>query len=284
MASKGLFGSSLVKKYWMALTGLFLITFLVVHATVNAMIFWNDGGVTFNMVAHFFGSNILIRTMEIGLFLGLIAHVVDGLMLWSENRAARPVKYAMEKGSANRSWYSASMGILGTLILLFLILHLWHFWVKSRGIVGSLDELAPDADGQENLFLLMVETFRNPIPRKDLLSALISLNCDFATTPRTEQELPDPVSKVVDITLDHQLSTTTHDFHSGPGVECNHWRPIGQCLRDWRPDLVVACASLWSRDYSLPSDRDSPDVLSVKCHGLFSRLGEALGHAAQGHA
>ncbi len=163
MARTGLFGSSLVKKYWMALTGLFLITFLVVHATVNAMIFWNDGGVTFNTVAHFFGSNILIRTMEIVLFLGLIAHVVDGLMLWSENRAARPVKYAMEKGSANRSWYSASMGLLGTLILLFLLLHLWHFWVKSRGIVGSLDELAPDAEGQENLFLLMVETFRNPI-------------------------------------------------------------------------------------------------------------------------
>ncbi len=147
----------------MALTGLFLITFLVVHATVNAMIFWNDGGVTFNMVAHFFGSNILIRTMEIVLFLGLIAHIVDGLLLWSQNRAARPVKYAMEKGSANRTWYSASMGILGTLILLFLILHLWHFWVKSRGIVGSLDDLPPDPAGQENLFALMVQTFENPI-------------------------------------------------------------------------------------------------------------------------
>jgi succinate dehydrogenase / fumarate reductase cytochrome b subunit len=163
MARQGLFGSSLIKKYWMALTGLFLISFLVVHASVNAMIFWNDGGVTFNTVAHFFGTNILIRTMEIVLFLGLIAHIVDGLMLWSQNRAARPVKYAMEKGSANRRWYSASMGILGTLILLFLIIHLWHFWVKSRGIVGSLDELAPDAEGQDNLFLLMVETFRNPI-------------------------------------------------------------------------------------------------------------------------
>jgi len=163
MARQGLFGSSLVKKYWMALTGLFLITFLVVHASVNAMIFWNDGGVTFNKVAHFFGTNILIRTMEIVLFLGLLAHIVDGLMLWSENRAARPVKYAMEKGSANRPWYSASMGILGTLILLFLILHLWHFWVKSRGIVGSLDEYAPDAAGQENLFAVMQETFRSPL-------------------------------------------------------------------------------------------------------------------------
>lgn len=163
MARQGLFGSSLIKKYWMALTGLFLISFLVVHATVNSMIFANDGGVTFNAWAHFFGTNILIRTMEIVLFIGLIVHIVDGLMLWSQNRAARPVKYAMEKGGANRRWYSASMGILGTLILLFLIVHLWHFWVKSRGIVGSLDEFTPDAEGQENLFALMVRTFESPV-------------------------------------------------------------------------------------------------------------------------
>jgi succinate dehydrogenase / fumarate reductase, cytochrome b subunit len=160
MARQGLFGSSLVKKYWMALTGLFLISFLVVHATVNAMIFWNDGGVTFNQVAHFFGTNILIRTMEIVLFIGLIAHIVDGLMLWSQNRAARPVKYAMEKGSANRPWYSASMGILGTLILLFLVVHLWHFWVKSR--FTGLEHWGVDAAGQENLYAVMLEVFRNP--------------------------------------------------------------------------------------------------------------------------
>lgn len=161
MASTGLFGSALVKKYWMALTGLFLITFLVVHATVNAQIFWNDGGVTFNTWAHFFGSNILIRTAEIVLFLGLIAHVVDGLMLWSQNRGARPVKYAMEKGSANRRWYSASMGILGTLILLFLVLHLWHFWVKSR--ITGLEPWGRDAAGQDNLFGVMKETFSYPL-------------------------------------------------------------------------------------------------------------------------
>ena len=161
MARQGLFGSSLAKKYWMALTGLFLISFLVVHATVNGMIFFNDGGVTFNEWAHFFGTNLLIRTMEIVLFLGLIAHVVDGLMLWSQNRAARPVKYAMEKGGANRTWYSASMGILGTLILLFLVLHLWHFWVKTR--FTGIEDFGVDAEGRENLFAVMVETFRNPI-------------------------------------------------------------------------------------------------------------------------
>jgi len=163
MARTGLFGSSLVKKYWMALTGLFLISFLVVHAGINAMIFFNDGGVTFNTAAHFMGTNVFIRTAEIVLFLGLIVHIVDGLMLWSQNRAARPVKYAVEKGSASRPWYSASMGILGTLILLFLILHLWHFWFPSRRIVGSLEPYGLDVAGQENLFAVMVEVFTNPI-------------------------------------------------------------------------------------------------------------------------
>lgn len=163
MARTGLFGSSLVKKFWMALTGLFLISFLIVHASVNALIFWNDQGVTFNTVAHFFGTNIFIRTAEIVLFLGLIAHIVDGLMLWSQNRAARPVKYAVEKGSANRAWYSASMGILGTLILLFLVLHLWHFWVPSRRIVGSLEPYGLDPAGQENLYAVMIEVFSNPV-------------------------------------------------------------------------------------------------------------------------
>lgn len=160
MARQGLFGSSLVKKYWMALTGLFLISFLVVHCTLNAFIFFNDGGVTFNTGAEFMAKNPIIRTMEIVLFMGLLLHIVDGLMLWSQNRAARPVKYAMEKGSANRSWYSASMGILGTLILFFLIMHLWHFWVKSR-IIG-LHAYGMDAEGRENLYGAMLEVFANP--------------------------------------------------------------------------------------------------------------------------
>ena len=161
MARPGLFGSSLVKKYWMALTGLFLISFLLVHVTLNSFIFFNDGGVTFNTGAEFMAKNPIIRTMEIVLFIGLIAHIVDGLMLWSQNRAPRPIKYAKEKGSANRSWYSASMGILGTLILFFLIIHLWHFWVKSR--ITGLHNYGVDAEGQENLYAVMVEVFQNPL-------------------------------------------------------------------------------------------------------------------------
>ena len=104
--AKGIFKSSLTKKYTMALTGIFLISFLVVHAAINAMIFFNDGGKTFNEWGHFMGTNLIVRTMEIGLFAGLILHIVDGLVLYFQNRAARPVKYAYEKPSASSQWYS----------------------------------------------------------------------------------------------------------------------------------------------------------------------------------
>ena len=101
----------------------------------------NDNGQTFNHWAHFFGSNFFIRAMEYGLFVGLLLHIIQGLILWSQNKKARPVKYHVSKYREGK-WYSRSMGLLGTLILLFLILHLYHFWTPSRfGGMGGVHEL-----------------------------------------------------------------------------------------------------------------------------------------------
>jgi succinate dehydrogenase / fumarate reductase, cytochrome b subunit len=169
MAS-GLFKTSLVKKFWMSLTGIFLITFLMVHCIVNAAIFFdlvnvNDDGKTFNLWAHFMGHNLIIRTMEIVLFLGLILHIVDGLMIYFENRKARPVKYAYEKANTSSKWYSRSMALLGTLILLFLILHLYHFWFKTR-ITHHLEvptKMLIDGHLYEDLFGEMKLVFKNPL-------------------------------------------------------------------------------------------------------------------------
>src|SRR5882757_3735552 len=122
-----LFTSTLGRNLMMALTGLFLISFLVIHCTINAMIFYNDGGATFSYWGHFMGTNPIIRTLEIGLILGFLIHIIDGLKLWKENRGARPVKYNYIKHPERSKWYSRSMGLLGTLILLFLILHTSHF-------------------------------------------------------------------------------------------------------------------------------------------------------------
>lgn len=127
-----MFSSSLGRKFVMAVTGLFLISFLVVHCFINSLIFLNDNGETFNMGAEFMGRNPLIRTMEIVLFIGFIIHILQSLNLTRKNNAARPVKYAVTNGQANSTWYSRSMGLLGTLLLMFLIIHLKHFWVTSR--------------------------------------------------------------------------------------------------------------------------------------------------------
>jgi len=163
MAS-ALFKSSLVKKFWMGLTGLFLIIFLVVHAGINSMIFFNDNGATFNEWAHFMGSNVIIRTAEIGLFAGLLLHIVDGLLLYFQNRKARPVKYTYENASSSSKWYSRSMALLGTLLLLFLIIHMAHFWVKTRVTELSIDqkEMFIDGHAYENLYGEMVLIFTNP--------------------------------------------------------------------------------------------------------------------------
>ncbi len=150
-----IFYSSIGRKFAMGITGLFLITFLIVHCTVNALIFVNDGGEAFNAAAEFMGTNVIIRTMEIVLFLGIIWHIIQALTLTLKNQKARPVQYDVHNGNANSKWYSRWMGLLGTLILMFLIIHLKHFWVVSR----FTDHIT---SGEETLFGEMKEVFENP--------------------------------------------------------------------------------------------------------------------------
>lgn len=163
--------SSIGKKLIMGLTGLFLISFLVVHCLLNSFIFFNDGGLLFNEGAKFMAKNPIIRIMEIVLFAGLILHMVQALILTMQNNKARPIKYAVHNGSHNSTWYSRSMGILGSLLLIFLVVHLANFWVKSRftGLPGE------DANGNENLYLVMLEVFQSPLIIGVYLLGVISL-------------------------------------------------------------------------------------------------------------
>lgn len=157
MTWKHFFTSSIGKKIIMGLTGLFLITFLVIHVGVNSCIFLNDGGETFNTVAHFMSHNWILRFLEIGLFAGLILHIVQGLLVWKQNSAARPVKYAVNTPGANSKWYSRSMGLLGTLLLFFLIIHVSKFFLDTK-IAMYADGGANDAS--HNLYEEMKAEFQ----------------------------------------------------------------------------------------------------------------------------
>ena len=147
----GFLSSSIGKKFIMGATGLFLISFLIVHVSLNSAIFLNDGGVTFNAGADFMAHNPVIRIVEIGLFAGLILHIFQALVLTLENKKARPIAYQVVNGSANSSWYSRSMGLLGSLLLLFLVVHLANFWLPTKVAVFSHTE--------HNTFNSMKEVF-----------------------------------------------------------------------------------------------------------------------------
>lgn len=153
---KAAFSTNIGRKLLMGATGLFLVTFLVVHCYVNAQIFYNDGGANFNVYAHFLGTNPIVRILEIGLMVFLLWHIILGLQLWFKNMARRKTRYAVKPGNKTSSWYSRSMGILGTLILLFLILHLSAFWVPNRAHQITEGE-------ERDLFSMMASAFSNPI-------------------------------------------------------------------------------------------------------------------------
>lgn len=153
----------------MALTGLFLISFLIVHVGLNSCIFYDlkifdptDNGSMFNRAAHFMGASLVIRIMEIGLFAFFILHIIQGYMVEAKNRSRRTKGYQVDLGNRGSKWYSRSMALLGTLILLFLIMHVAQFWVPSR-ITHNLETVTYGFTETHNLFLRMYEVFQQPL-------------------------------------------------------------------------------------------------------------------------
>jgi succinate dehydrogenase / fumarate reductase, cytochrome b subunit len=144
-----MFTSSVGKKWVMALTGLFLIIFLVIHVGINACIWANDGGKMFGEAAHFMGGTVVIRILEVGLMAGLLIHIIQGLVLEFQNRSKRKKGYALSMGNKGSKWYSRSMGLLGTLILIFLVIHLADFWIPNRNNQGWL--LGPELNLYEKM-------------------------------------------------------------------------------------------------------------------------------------
>lgn len=164
MTWKQMFTSSVGKKLVMGLTGIFLVLFLIVHVGLNACIWAMDNGDMFNRAAHFMGANVVPRILEIGLFAGFILHIIQGYLLELQNRKARGTKYAVEYGNSGSKWYSRSMALLGTLLLLFLIMHIAHFWVPSR--ITGLEEIMIKEESYHDLFNEMKRVFHpdtNPI-------------------------------------------------------------------------------------------------------------------------
>lgn len=141
-------GSTIGRKLLMALTGIFLILFLVVHLAGNLQLLKDDGGIAFNKYSEFMGHNLLIQTISKVNFALILIHIIVSVLLTQRNRKARPVSYAYTDNSS--TWSSRNMGILGTVILIFLVIHLQAFYFKAK--FGYLDMVTYDGEQMEDMY------------------------------------------------------------------------------------------------------------------------------------
>lgn len=135
MSKSAILKSSVAKKYWMALTALFLCTFLIGHLLGNLQLVLKtgeEGRRAFNEYAYFMAHNIFIKVLSWVTYISIIFHAVDGFMLTFQNKKARPQNYAYNNPGANSSLPSRYMAILGTVVLVFIVTHMANFWWKAK--------------------------------------------------------------------------------------------------------------------------------------------------------
>ena len=131
MAKSALLKSSIAKKYWMALTGLFLCLFLAGHLAGNLQLLVPNNALNFNQYALFMTSNPAVKLLSYLTYISILFHAIDGIALTIQNKKARPIGYAKTNGSSS-SLASRNMAVLGTIILVFIATHMVNFWAKMH--------------------------------------------------------------------------------------------------------------------------------------------------------
>lgn len=146
--------SSVGEKFLIALTGLALFLYLVVHLAGNTLLLL--GPERFNAYAHALISNPLIVPVEIGLAAIFLLHIWKTVTMWWHNRQARPVPYYQKKWAgtpSRKSAASSTMIYTGLLTAVFVVLHVWNFRYGPTGEIA----------GHRDLFGLVTRFFSNPL-------------------------------------------------------------------------------------------------------------------------
>ena len=130
--------SSIGKKFVMAVTGMTLMLFLIIHLAGNLSLY--GGQKAFNgYVGILEVIKPLIRVIEIILGLIFVFHIINGIRLWVENKIARPHGYTINGSRKNTDVFSRTAFITGSIIFIFLVLHLQTIWYKFNYTGSELD-------------------------------------------------------------------------------------------------------------------------------------------------
>jgi succinate dehydrogenase / fumarate reductase, cytochrome b subunit len=152
-----LFTSTLGRKLVMALTGLFLVLFLAVHLAGNLQLLKADGGRSFNVYAEFMTTNPVIKTISYGNYTFILLHIFLAITLTARNRMARGSEgYAVTSGRSS-AWSSRNMGILGSIIFIFLVIHLKDFWAQMHW--GGIPHVNYDGKDVKDLYSVVALAF-----------------------------------------------------------------------------------------------------------------------------
>lgn len=156
--------TSIYRKIIMALSGLFLLIFLLQHFIINSLSVISPDA--FNEASHFMGTNPMVQFLaQPVLIFGVVIHFIMGVVIEMQNRSARPVKYAYSKPNANSSWFSRNMIISGIVVVLFLGLHFYDFWVpeiKTKFIDGDMSGTMAGIEGYR-YFTELQHKFTSPV-------------------------------------------------------------------------------------------------------------------------
>lgn len=156
------FSSTIGRKLLVATSGLFLIIFLIGHVAGNFLLFKDDGGRAFNEYTEFMTTNQLVLIVRWITYAAILTHIIVSIILTIRNRKSRPVDYAEKKPGANSPWTSRNMGILGTLIAVFLVIHLRSFWYVMK--FGDIPFVTYESHGTiRDLYAVVVASFTNPL-------------------------------------------------------------------------------------------------------------------------
>lgn len=154
-----LFNSSIGRKVVMSVTGVALILFLTFHMSMNLVALFSGEG--YNMICEFLGANWYAVVATLGLAALAVIHIVYAFILTMQNRKARGTeRYAVTARPAKVEWASQNMLVLGIIVVLGLLLHLFNFWYNMMfaELIGAVPAHNP-ADG----FAFIQDTFANPV-------------------------------------------------------------------------------------------------------------------------
>lgn len=155
--------SNIGRKWLMALTGLFLCLFVLVHMSGNLQLFKDDNGQSFNEYSVFMTTFPPVKAISYINYAMILIHAVNGFWLIARNKKARPIKYAAAKDGRGASWASKNMGLLGTILLVFIVIHMGNFWRKFHWFPLEVAHYETDmATGQTTFTTLPGEAFAGP--------------------------------------------------------------------------------------------------------------------------